>query len=222
MNSYKNINFFYIAGPDGSGKTAHVHALIKYLASKGIIIRHIWLRSPKFFSKPLMAYCRLIGLTRYRTINGIRIGKHEFYRSKFVSLIFPWLQFIDMKIFNFFKVKLPVIVKKKSIIFDRYTLDTLADLMVDTGRYNLHKTLLGTMFIKLLPPTSKIVILEVNEETLKKRKKDVFLDPQIEDRVKAFRKIAEDLKINLVDNNRAFSIVSEEICNFFVNSHERI
>ena len=108
----------------------------------------------------------MVKLTKYRYINGIRIGVHEFYRSKMVSTIFPWLQFIDFKIFNLLKIK-NNLKSNKIIIMDRYGLDTLVDLMVDTKRYNLYEEAIGKYFINMLPDGINIIILDVNENVIK-------------------------------------------------------
>lgn len=215
---FKASCFYYIAGPDGSGKTTHINSIKRHLHSRGIRARQIWMRSPKILSKPLMAYCRLVGLTRYTDIDGIRVGRHEFYKSKIVSKVFPWLQYMDMKISVIFKIKPHVLLKKDTFIMDRYVIDTLADLMVDTRRYDLPETMVGRKFMALLPPNSKTVILDVDESILRKRKKDVSVDPLIKEKIKAFGKIAKDMKIKIIDNNRPFGIVSEEICRIMLSS----
>lgn len=68
----------YITGPDGSGKTTYLEEIQRFFNEKGNRTNYVWLRSPKILSKPLMAYCRLAGLTRYKNIDGIRYGGHEF------------------------------------------------------------------------------------------------------------------------------------------------
>ena len=104
---------YYIAGSDGSGKTTLLKDLeIKLIDNSNRTI-HIWIRSPKILSKPLMAYCRLVGLTKYETVDGIKYGKHELHRSSFVSWLFPILQLIDFKIKWYFKKKRSIFISCK-------------------------------------------------------------------------------------------------------------
>jgi thymidylate kinase len=219
LRNDKDPRFFYIAGPDGSGKSTHLEALRDKLAAQGIEGEHLWLRSPKLLSKPLLLFCRLTGLTRYKKVDGIRTGTHDFYRSKLISWIYPWLQYLDMRIFIFLKVKRRFKRKSDNVFLDRYVIDTLADLMVDTQRFDLHRKTVGRLFLKLVPARERIVILDAEEEVMRQRKRDVAVDSNVAYKLKAFRVLAQDLGIALIDNNRDFPIVHQDICEFFQKAH---
>lgn len=195
-----NNKAIYLCGVDGSGKTTFISEIEKYLKKKGIHIQHVWLRSPKILSKPLMAYCRFVGLTRYKVIDEIRYGGHEFYRSKFVSWLFPVLQLID------FKIKWTLLKRKLNtdnvVLFDRFALDTLADLMADTHRFNLHKTWLGKQFIYNIPSNTKIFVLNTKTETIRSRKLDTKHDPLLETKVKVYNILGHDLNLESIDNEQ--------------------
>jgi len=208
-------NTFYIAGPDGSGKTTFLEDLEKQLLVHKNKTRHIWIRSPKIFSKPLMAYCRVVGLTKYKTIDGIKYGKHEFYRSKFVSFLFPILQLIDFKIKWYFEKK--KIMVDEVTLFDRFNVDTLSDLMVDTRRIDLHKSWIGKEFLKLTPENTKIIILKVDEEIIRKRKLDTLHDELLEDKIKVFELLSKDLNIKLIENNNEYVTTKAQILNYMLN-----
>jgi len=203
----------YIAGPDGIGKTMY----IKYI--EGTILgkktKHIWIRSPKILSKPLMLYCRVVGLTRYKVIDNVKYGVHNFYQSQFVSFLFPFLQLIDFKIKWFLEKR--KISRDDVILFDRYNLDTLADLMVDTHKMHLHKTWLGKQFIKMLPENSNVLILKVNENVIRERKKDTLYDENLALKIKVYEILSEDLGIKTIDNNRNIDMVKKEIINHIKN-----
>jgi thymidylate kinase len=201
--------FIYICGPDGSGKSTLLNEIQKHLKNNNVRTEYIWLRSPKILSKPLMGFCRIIGLTRYFIIDGMRYGGHEFYRSKIVSYIFPILQLVDFRIMNFF-------LKQKFnnsdiILIDRHAIDTLADLMVDTHRFDLHRSWIGRSFINLLPEDIKIILLDVEEETLRIRKNDVRYDPNLTNKIKVYRILGKDLRLIKIDNNREKKIVLKDV-----------
>lgn len=207
-----NNQIIYIAGPDGSGKTTFLKDIEEYYVSKGIITRHIWLRSPKIFSKPLMLYCRLAGLTEYKVIDGVKYGKHEFYRSSFVSKLFPFLQLLDFK-----KKWLSVnknIKEDEVILFDRFSLDTLADLMVDTGRMDLYKTKTGKAFLNLIPENTKLIVLKVDEKTIRARKKDTLHDEHLNKKIEVFERLSKNLNLTVIDNNREYNIVKKDIIDY--------
>ena len=199
----------YLTGTDGSGKTTYLKEIERFLNAQGKKTNHIWIRSPKIFSKPLMAYCRLVGLTKYKTINGTRYGGHEFYRSAFVSWLFPILQLLDIRIKWFFIKR--NLDKDSLIIFDRFSIDTLADLMVDTHRFDLHKTKIGRGFLNMIPKDTKIVVLEVDEQEIRKRKKDTMFDPHLDIKVKVYKILAKDLNLLIIDNNQPQKTVREKI-----------
>lgn len=210
-----NNNCIYIAGSDGSGKTTLLKDIEKKLLSNSINTRHIWIRSPKILSKPLMAYCRLVGLTKYKTINGVKYGKHEFYKSKFVSWLFPILQLVDFKIKWFFEKR--KIKPNEIILFDRFNLDTLCDLMVDTKRMDLHKSWMGKSFMKLSPNNCKLIILKVDADVVRSRKLDTLHDEQLDEKIKIFKFLSEELKIKLIENNLEYSIVKHKVVNYMLN-----
>lgn len=204
-----NNTVYYITGPDGSGKTTYIKEIERQLLANNQKVKHIWLRSPKFFSKPLMAYCRLVGLTKYTVINRVKYGKHEFYRSKFVSWLFPILQLLDFKIkWLIIKYK---IKKNEILLFDRFALDTLADLMVDTQRLNLHKTKTGKAFIQLIPQATKTIVLLADESIIRSRKIDTLHDEHLSMKIEVYKILSRDLSLPVMNNNMAFDIVKREI-----------
>ena len=150
-----------------------------------------------------------IPLIKYKTIDGIRYGGHEFYRSKFVSWLFPVLQLIDFKIKLLFKQK--EINKDYTVLLDRFSLDTLADLMVDTHRFDLHRTAIGRSFISSVPDKCKIIVLEATENIIRKRKKDTLYDPNLSNKIKVYSILASDLNLTKINNNHNQSEVRLEI-----------
>jgi hypothetical protein len=96
-----------------------------------------------YLSKPLLLFCRFVGLTEYENINGVRVGYHHFYRSKIISWLYVVLRGIDTWFDALFRVYIPARILGKTIICDRYIFDVLIDLMVDTHQFNLWNGLLA-------------------------------------------------------------------------------
>jgi len=194
------MKYFYIPGPDGSGKTTFLKKVEQYYQLKGKSTIYIWLRSPKIFSKPLMAYCRIVGLTKYKKTNGVIYGTHEFYRSKFISWLFPILQLVDFKLKWFVTEKIKL-RDNAIVLFDRFSLDTLVDLMVDTNNFNMHNSAIGRSLINTIPKNTKTLILHTNETLIKKRKEDTRHDPQLTNKIKCYNILSKELNIEQINNN---------------------
>lgn len=209
-----SVDYIYIAGPDGIGKTTYLFDIEKDIINTGRETKHIWIRSPKIFSKPLMAYCRIVGLTKRETIEGVFYSRHDFYKSSFVSWLFPKIQLIDFKIKWYLEQK--KIKSGEIVLFDRFSLDTLADLMVDTHKMDLHKTPVGKSFIKLLPKNIKTIILYVEEETIRSRKDDTKHDKNLALKIEVYKILSKDLNLKVIDNNRKLEVVKNDI-NIYLN-----
>lgn len=191
-----NTRHIYLTGPDGSGKSTLLEAIKNELQKKGIETTTVWLRSPKILAKPLMAYCRLKGYTKYFMKDGVKYGYHDFSSSKVVSYLFPFLQYIDFRI--------ALLLRKQSqgiILYDRFALDTLADLMVSTRRLNLHKTWIGRRFLCLIPSSTKVFIIMVDELVIRQRKQDTLYDPNLSLKLKVYNILAKDLNLDVINNN---------------------
>jgi thymidylate kinase len=199
-------------GPDGSGKTSFMEEIEKNLKDKGIETQHVWIRSPKILSKPLMLYCRLTGLTTYKSINGIKYGKHEFSRSRMVSKLFPILQLVDFKL-KWLSIRMRL-NKNKVLIFDRFALDTLADLMVSTGNFNLIDGWIGSKFLEFNSEELKIILLSVDEKAIRLRKQDTLYDENLKLKIMAYQRISDKIQLKTIDNNRDFNLVKKEIFSY--------
>ncbi len=210
----------YICGADGSGKTTQCERLIVDLKAKQMKVKHVWLRYPKLLSKPLMVYCRLAGLTRYWYVDGIRVGKHEFYRSWLVSRLYPWLQLIDLAIVAFFSVRLAQLFDpSRVIVMDRFAIDTLVDVMTDTRRPDLLSTSVGRGYVKVLPPTTRVAVLYVPPGILRHRRKDVEHDATLEERQELFMQVARQLNLPVVDAGQTLDETYRQVSEKLLGTH---
>ena len=205
-------NYIYITGPDGSGKTSYLREVERKLIEQNKKYKHIWIRSPKITSKPLMLLCRITGLTKYKVIDGVKYGKHEFYRSKFVSWLYPILQYIDFRIKWYLEKR--KLKKSEIALFDRHAIDTLIDIMVDTGKIVLHKKRLGKAFIRLIPKNTSIIVMDTKEAIIRSRKKDTLHDEHLAQKVNAYREVSESLGLKVIDNNRPYEEVKKDVFNY--------
>lgn len=191
----------YISGTDGSGKTTLCQQYIKMLKKEGYDTRYVWMRFPHIFSLVILGYCRLRGFTTYRIMDGQKIGKWEFYRSPIVCSILPWVLLFDTAIGFVYKIYVPIIFGK-IILCDRFVIDVLVDLMVSTNNFDIHRNLVGKLFMGLIPwGVSKILILDVEPDIISSRRKDLNYDDLIKVKVSAFRLISKEYSLVLINAN---------------------
>jgi len=191
-----------IVGPDGTGKTTQAKMFVKKLNKAGIKCEYRWLRFYHLFCLPLLAIARLMGLSEVETLDsGKKIGYHYFYKSKIISSLYSILLFIDTLVFTIIKVYIPLKILKRTIVCDRFVYDTIVDLMVSTRNYNVYNSIIGRLFLRLIPKGSKIIMLIADEEVLRKRRDDVMYDKTLNLRIRLYKKLAEEFDIFVINTN---------------------
>jgi thymidylate kinase len=205
-----NPSLICIIGVDGTGKTTHANMLVNFFKKNGIPCRYVWFRFFHFLSLPLLAYCRLFGLTIYEANNGEKIGRHEFYKSKTISILYPYVLFIDMLPAYLFKIILPLNLGSV-IICDRFIFDTLVDLMINLNNFSINKTIIGRLYLMLVPKNTKVVLLDLNESIIRKRRTDLARDQSLEARRIAYHQLAKDLNVPTIVNDGMIDDVNNRI-----------
>lgn len=191
----------YVMGIDGSGKTTVVEWLARTLQDQGYNVDVQWLRFNHVLSKPLLAFCRIVGLTRYENKNGVRVGYHDFYRSRIISWLFVLFQFLDA-----FRVKLTRVLprlrsKRSVVILDRYVYDILIDLMIDTRIEELDRKWMGHALISLLPEGTMVLPLVREQGALLSVRPESEVDNNFLRRLELYEKLVERQKLLILDNN---------------------
>jgi len=169
--------FVCFTGVDGTGKSTQALRLVEILKSRGIRADYVYLRTPHFFSKPLMGLCRVLGVNEYvKTDDGSMVrGFHHFHRSRILSWAVPWLQALDMHFFTWKDVSIPRMLGK-TVVCDRYVVDTLVDIIVETRRLDLAETRVGRFFMRAHPEDVRMFVLQGDEAAIRSRKSDLQYD----------------------------------------------
>lgn len=193
-------NPIFITGVDGSGKTFYAEKLIDELKKRGIPVRHLWSRFNNITSKPLLAFCRLIGLNYYEKRNGVLIGYHDFEKSNIISWLFIVLQLLDVWITTLVRIW-PQMLTGHVLVCDRGAYDTLVDVMVDTKRVTLHHTYIGKAFLGLLPKSHRV--FHISREPLKvfETRPDVAVDKNFTLRYELYGSCNNVFEWSNIDNN---------------------
>lgn len=190
----------FITGVDGSGKSFFAEKLIAELLKRKFSVTHLWSRFNNISSKPLLAFCRIIGLNYYEKHNGVTIGYHDFHKSKIIARLFIYFQLIDIWLVTFCRIR-PRSEVQGVLVCDRGVYDTLIDVMVDTGNTNLYKSPLGKAFLKYLPKPHKVLFLMRESEKIFESRPDVKLDRNFNMRYELYQACAKEFNWTVIDNN---------------------
>lgn len=192
---------------DGSGKTTHAHRIIAHLQKSGNKCRYVWFGTAYFLSYPFMILCRVLGLTKTHYLtNDSAVSEHRYYDNKSVSLIWPWIQFLDIFIFVNLRVNLPL-WGGFNVVCDRFVPDILVELMTDVNDDKLYKKLVGRLILRLMPRSLTVFLLDVDEKIAWLRKNDVPELRYLTRRRNEYRLISQDLKIPMVNAEGPFGFV---------------
>jgi len=199
----------YIMGIDGSGKTTIAEYLQQYLNKRGLSTKYLWLRFNHYLTKPLLAYGRLSGLTYYKTIEGVRIGYHNFYKSRWVSWAFIILQYLDNVIARW------LILWPRTwgsvVICDRFVYDTLVDLCLETGMPDLYLSRVGQAFSRLIPRKALLIHLNRDEARILADRPESAKDHLFRRRKELYNKIPSYFSIQTIDNNGSIEEAMDKI-----------
>jgi len=192
--------FICITGIDGVGKTTHVNLILEHLREKGIKCQYKWLRFHHLFSLPLLAFCRVAGYTRLSTLgNSQQCSYHEFYKSKLISAIYPWILFFDTFLFTIIKVYIPMFFGI-SIVCDRFVYDTLIDMAIATKDPEIYKKSVGKLFLILIPKNSRVVMLNLEKSIIISRRPELKDDLTFDERYALYRDLSSRFNIHIEEN----------------------
>jgi hypothetical protein len=202
--------FYYLCGCDGVGKTSHADLLATHLAGTGKYVRHVWLRFPFLTSIPLLAYARLRGLGGYHEAGGIRHGHWDFGRSRLMRALLPWSLLLDALLAAAFHIYIPMILRT-TIVCERFVIDILADLIVAFDDPGLAARLPGRLYPRLIPPRGTVLMLDLDADTICRRRPSLAGDARLDTRLAAFRSLATDLGLQVLSTEPALEAVHHQI-----------
>ena len=207
ISEFTRARIAYVMGIDGSGKTTVSEYLAEAYGREGYEVDVVWLRFNHVLSKPLLGLCRLLGLTRYEMVDGIRVGYHEFYRSKLVSWVFVYLQYLDALRVTLSVVRPRQKDRKKVLILDRFVYDILVDLMIDTRIERLDMTWIGRKLAALLPEDSITIPVLRNREHLLEARPESRVDRNFDERLRLYGELVERQGLTPLINDSTLEVL---------------
>jgi dTMP kinase len=156
-----------LTGADGSGKTTHARALVKYLREKGYSCKYIWGASRPVVSYVFFLSTRLLGFWKKtkkdRYTDPLELAPRNLANR--LSLLWRLLLFVDFQIRTFFRIRLPLLLGK-IVVCDRYFYDLLMDLSVA----GLSSERFALILSSNLPKPSIAFLLDAPQDILSKRR----------------------------------------------------
>jgi dTMP kinase len=204
-----------ISGIDGSGKTTQIKLLERCLKHKGFKVKGIWFRWVAFISYPILALCRILGYTTWRVVerSGVRYVERRFYLNKTLARLWPWFYAVDVLIHAIFKIFIWIPLGY-IILIDRFIPDILIDLMYETKDCRIPRRLAGRLLISLIPKGSKLIIIDVNENTAYNRKHDIPNIHYLKERRRLYLYIAKTLNISIINGEKDILEVYKNILGY--------
>lgn len=210
----------YLCGIDGSGKTTQLNLIANCLNDRELKLKHVWLRWAAFFSYPFLAFCRLLGFTRWKTVprSSRKYAEHSFYRNKAMTKVWSALFAADMFIYSVIKITIPLKFGY-TILCDRFVLDALVDLMYETKNLEIIRTLPGRALLSLIPRQSITILFDISEEKAWNRKRDIPSIEYLNQQRKLYLDLSDRLKIPVLETSKSPKEVHEEIVERFLKHH---
>jgi thymidylate kinase len=201
----------FFAGIDGSGKTALAEMLTDELRKQGYHVRYLWMRYNHYLTKPLLGLCRILRLTRYRDVAGYRIGEHLFYKSKIISFLFVTLTFLDTVLATLVRLRLLRGRDNTVVVCDRYIVDILVDLMIDTKDTDIFKSHWGKAFKKLLPKENVTFYIRRPLKVVLEARPELKYDPSANQRISLYENLVGYWEIHTIDNTGTLQDAHDQI-----------
>ena len=180
-----------ISGPDGVGKSTIGNALYEYLADRKLPVTLKWMRYAKLTSRCFNLLMICIGKNYKVRHEWGAIGYHD-YRGLlgklYINLVF--FDFIVLQYLVHRKLINKKVLPGEYLILDRYLVDIVADLMVDTQCYDYVLKRFNNKLLSFLE-ISNVYLIECDYATVVKRRPDIIDDKKYFLRRKAYDVISD-------------------------------
>lgn len=186
-----------LSGPDGTGKSTILMELQKHYQNQGLHVKPVWLRFHHYFAKIVNILGRVTGKSYYTKYSWGKIGYHDYKGT--LGIIYIYAVYLDHLIFRIFLKSRILRKEENTIIFiDRYILDIVADLIVDTGKNKIIINLFHPYIVSELRD-AKTFILTCPKEIVTLRRGDIIDDKNYYRKIEAYDFLSRQYDISLLN-----------------------
>lgn len=204
-----NFSCIVFSGLDGSGKSTQAKLLEDFFQKYNVSYNYIWLRSPNQLSIPLIILFKLLRISHSKkTKSGKMIGVTNLENHKIFQKIWKKTLFSDLKFVIKHKIE-PLLTTSKIPIIDRFIIDTLVDLAIDTNDDSVIDEL-GNQFLSLLPKYSKLFFLDITPQLSYERNLEESVSI-LERRQRLYYKISKYVNLIIIDGTKSIEEIHKQI-----------
>ena len=182
-----------ISGPDGTGKSTIIKELHNRLG-----VETVWLRFHHYFSKIVNMIGRISGKSYKEKYDWGMVGYHD-YRGV-LGIFYIFSVYVDHLLFQLL-IKNRKLKKGRTYLVDRYILDIIADLIVDTKNCKMVFFFFDRLTRKELL-NFETYILECSADIVIARRGDLKDDKKYLDKINAYQIIARKYSVNTVNTGQ--------------------
>lgn len=187
-----------LSGPDGTGKSTIANALILRLNDSNHELNHVWLRFNHYLAKFVNMVGRITGKSYYETYSWGKLGYHDY--KGIVGIFYIIAVYLDHLIFNTF-IRKRYLKQNKKYLIDRFIIDIIADLIIDTNRSRMVFFLFGSSLKKELKKAHAFILI-CDKKIVIKRRRDILDDKRYDAKISAYHLIASRFDIITVDSGQ--------------------
>lgn len=188
---------YMISGSDGTGKSTITESLKSAYEDNNKTVKTIWLRFNHSFAKLVNIFGRITGRSYYETYTWGKVGYHNY--NGLIGYIYIYAVLYDHLLFRTFNRK--EIFEKTNcdiLIVDRYIIDIMADLIVDTNKNELVYKLFSK-YAKFEISQSKVFILDCDYNIVTSRRKDIKDDKNWLKKKNAYKYLSKKLNLRIIN-----------------------
>jgi len=203
------VKFIVFSGIDGSGKTTYSKLVESELRRRNFKTMYVWFRWSSYLSNLLLLFFRFLKYTRRLHIQRegcykVEVVIREYYKNKFLALLWIFLQSIDMLI-RYMLILIRGTHNDIIVICDRFIIpDKLVDLIYETHivitKVPLIRALLYFFINRIREGKITVIYLSVDPKIALLRKKDIISSSYLLFYSNVYEKLMDFIKASSADN----------------------
>jgi thymidylate kinase len=186
-----------LSGPDGVGKSAIASELCRYYQANGLAAEVVWLRFHHYLQKIMNLFGRVLGKSYDEEYEWGKDNYHDY--GGLFGVIYILAAYVDHLIFKAV-IKRHLFKRDHIFILDRYIIDIVADLIVDTDKPGLVLFLFDN-FIRKELVSYKAFVIECDLKVVVARRRDIMDDKKHVKKVGAYKLITAKYSIDTIDTS---------------------